>query len=74
MLQTDLRRAGIEPFAWIINQSFSKTSVRDPLLIARANGEIACIREVVEVHSLRTVIVPWVVAEPVGPDGLGQLF
>lgn len=74
MLQTDLRRAGIEPFAWIINQSFSKTSVRDPLLIARANGEIAFIREVVEVHSRRTVIVPWVVAEPVGPDGLGQLI
>ncbi len=74
MLQADLRRAGIEPFAWVINQSFAKTSLRDPLLLARANGELPFIREVVEVHSRRTVIVPWVMAEPVGPDGLRQLF
>ena len=74
MLQTDLRRAGIEPFAWVINQSFAKTSLSDPLLMVRAKGELPFIREVTEVQSRRRVIVPWVTNEPVGPDGLRQLF
>ncbi len=74
MLQTDLRRAGIEPFAWVINQSFARTVLSDPLLTARAKGELPFIREVIEIHSQRTVIVPWVIDEPVGPDGLRQLF
>lgn len=74
LLQTDLRRAGIEPFAWVINQSFAKTSLIDPLLMIRAKGELPFIREVMELHSRRTVIVPWMMKEPVGPDGLRQIF
>ena len=74
MLQADLRRAQIEPFAWVINQSFSESSSRDPLLVARGHGEAQFIREVVEKHSRRTVIVPWVTEEPVGPERLQQLF
>ena len=30
-LQADLRRADIEPFAWIVNQSFATDAVRDPV-------------------------------------------
>jgi arsenite-transporting ATPase len=73
-LQDDLRRAQIEPFAWVINQSFAKSGSRDPLLVARGHGEAPYIREVVEKLSKRTALVPWVAEEPVGPEKLRQLF
>jgi arsenite-transporting ATPase len=73
-LQADLRRARIEPFAWIINQSFATSGSRDPLLVARRRNEAVYIREVVEKLSQRTALVPWVADEPVGPDKLRQLF
>ena len=38
-LQDDLRRAGIEPFGWIVNQSLSLAGPTDPLLRAKANQE-----------------------------------
>ncbi len=34
-LQRDLRRAKIEPFAWVINQVLAPLPVRDPLLLQR---------------------------------------
>lgn len=73
-LQDDLRRAQIEPFAWVINQSFAENGSRDPLLVARGRGEVQFIREVVERFSKRTALVPWVTEEPVGPERLQQLF
>jgi arsenite-transporting ATPase len=39
-LQEDLRRAGIEPHAWIINQSLRPLETRDPLLAARRRAEM----------------------------------
>jgi len=74
MLQADLRRAQIEPFAWIINQSFADCGSRDPLLVTRGRDEAQFIREVVKKLSQRTVIVPWVMEEPTGPERLQQLF
>jgi len=73
-LQADLRRAQMEPFAWIINQSFADSGSQDPLLRARGRSEITFIREVVTEHSRRTVRVPWVPEEPAGPELLQQLF
>jgi arsenite-transporting ATPase len=73
-LQDDLRRAQIEPFAWVINQSFAESGSHDPLLVARGRGEIQFIREVVEQRSKRTALVPWVTEEPTGPERLQQLF
>jgi arsenite-transporting ATPase len=73
-LQVDLRRALIEPFAWVINQSFAESGSRDPLLMARGRGEMPFIREVVGKLSSRPVIVPWVTQEPVGHHALRQLF
>lgn len=73
-LQTDLRRAEIEPFAWIINQSFAQSGSLDPLLVARGADEVPYIREVMEKFSKRTVIIPWVAEEPVGLEKLRQLF
>jgi arsenite-transporting ATPase len=73
-LQDDLRRAQIEPFAWVINQSFAESGSRDPLLLARGRGEAPYIRDVVEKFSKRTALVPWVADEPVRPEKLRQLF
>jgi arsenite/tail-anchored protein-transporting ATPase len=40
-LQADLRRAGIEPWAWVINQSLAATLTSSPLLQQRARNERA---------------------------------
>ena len=73
-LQADLRRAQIEPFAWVINQSFVEAQTSDPLLRARGAGEVPFIREVTAQHSSRTALVPWVPEEPVGAERLQHLF
>jgi arsenite-transporting ATPase len=73
-LQTDLRRAQIEPFAWVINQSIARADTRDPMLLARGSDETPYIHEVSDRLSTRTIVVPWVADEPVGPEKLGQLF
>jgi len=73
-LQADLRRAKIEPFAWIINQSFAGCRSRDPLLVARGAGEAPYIREVAAKLSKRTACVRWMPDEPVGPKKLARLF
>ena len=73
-LQADLRRAQIEPFAWVINQSFARAETCDPLLRARGAGERPYIQEVIRALACRTVLVPWVQEEPVGPAKLQQLF
>jgi arsenite/tail-anchored protein-transporting ATPase len=59
-LQDDLRRAQIEPYAWVVNQSFTGTPSQDPLLAARGRNESPYIQEVVKKHSSHTIMVPWV--------------
>jgi len=73
-LQADLKRAQIEPFAWIINQSIARAHTADPVLLARGRDETPYIREVSKKLSKRTAIVSWVPEEPVGPEKLQQLF
>lgn len=73
-LQKDLRRAQIEPFAWVVNQSIALTKTKDPVLRARGVDESPYLSEVSETLSKRVVIVPWVTEEPVGPDKLRQFF
>ena len=72
-LQDDLRRAGIEPYAWIINQSLLHNTTRDPLLQGRAQSERRYLREVVETHATRTAWLPWQAGEPAGPEALALL-
>ena len=72
-LQEDLRRAGIEPFAWVINQSLMLCGSCDPLLAEREAAEHRYITEVIEKHSRRTVWLPWMTEEPIGVDLLLRL-
>jgi arsenite/tail-anchored protein-transporting ATPase len=46
MLQDDLRRAGIEPWAWVVNRSLAAASPSDPLLAHRARQEVPLIQRV----------------------------
>jgi arsenite/tail-anchored protein-transporting ATPase len=72
-LQTDLRRAGIEPFGWIVNQSFAAADVRDPVLRERGAREQRYLDEVQNHLAIRVACVPWHAEAPVGPDRLLRL-
>jgi arsenite-transporting ATPase len=58
-LQGDLRRAGIEPWGWIINQSFAAAGPTDEILRTRAEGELRYIREVTEGLAEHSALIPW---------------
>lgn len=64
-LQADLRRAGIEPAGWIINQSLAPLSVTDPILDQRRLREFRYIEEVVH-QGLPAFLIPWQ-TEPTTP-------
>ena len=72
-LQEDLRRARIEPFAWVVNQSLLHSGSSDPLLQGREESERRYLSEVVATHSTRTAWLPWQAEEPTGPDALAWL-
>lgn len=58
-LQNDLRRAGINPFGWVINQSFLAAGTQDSVLAERASLEIRYIEETQHKLSTRTALIPW---------------
>ena len=68
-LERDLARAGITPFAWVINQSLTPLDVTDPVLRARRSHEAVHLRELAA-HGKRTALEPWhadiPAANPVG--------
>lgn len=72
-LQDDLKRAGIQPFGWVVNQSFAANGFKDPVLVERGLREAPYIEEVATQWSSRLALVPWRPQSPVGPDALRQL-
>jgi arsenite-transporting ATPase len=76
-LQADLQRAGIEPWAWIINNSVAAASLSAPvtsaLLRQRAHNELKEIDSVVTQHAHRYAVVPLLKEEPIGVDRLLHL-
>lgn len=72
-LQADLGRAGITPYAWVINQSLLASGTRDPLLGQRGKYEIPFIRRVADSLSKRCALIPWLAEAPVGQLGLYQV-
>ena len=73
-LQGDLARAGITPFAWVINQSLLASGTHDPLLTQRGAYEIPFIRRVVDSLGQRSALVPWLAEAPIGVHGLEQVI
>ena len=74
MLAEDLRRAGIEPYGWVVNQSFGASATLDPVLAARARGEQRYIAEVLDHSRRQALIVGWQPEPPVGAAHLGALL
>lgn len=72
-LQRDLRRAEIEPCAWVINQVLSPLPITDLLMKQRQVHEQKYLREVTEVQASRVAIIPWQLEPPVGLGGLSRL-
>jgi arsenite-transporting ATPase len=73
-LQGDLARAGIEPEAWVINQSLLASGTHDPLLCQRGIYEIPFIRRVVDSPGKKSALIPWLAEAPIGEHGLEQLI
>ncbi len=59
-LQDDLRRSGIEPYAWVANQSMSATNISDPLLKQRAAAEVPLLDEIDKNHAKKLYAIPWI--------------
>ena len=72
-LQKDLRRAGIEPYAWVINQSLLASGTKDPVLMERGAYELPYIETVEKSLSARCALIPWFGRQPVGQEGLAEL-
>jgi len=56
-LEQDLARAGIHPFAWVVNQSLTPLKVTDPVLRARQAHEAKHVNELLD-HASRVVLEP----------------
>lgn len=72
-LQADLQRAGIESWAWIINNSLAATVTHSALLHQRAMNELREINAVANQHAKRYAIVPLLKEEPIGVTRLLEL-
>ncbi len=72
-LQEDLRRAQIEPYAWVINKSLLAAGTHDELLQQRLLGEQKQIDRVREAMAKRLFFVPWQATPPIGLTALQQL-
>lgn len=69
-LQADLRRAGIEPFAWVINQSLLASGTHDPVLEQRGAYEAPFIDHVRRVSATRSALIAWRGEAPIGAAAL----
>lgn len=65
-LQEDLRRAGIEPWSWVINNSMAAAKPSSALLRRRAKNELPEIMRVRDTLANRVALVPVQKDEPVG--------
>ncbi|HBN5776137.1 arsenical pump-driving ATPase (plasmid) [Klebsiella grimontii] len=72
-LQSDLRRAGIEPWAWVVNNSLAAAKPSSPFLMTRASRELPLISDVEEQYAMRIALTPLQSEEPVGIDLLEEM-
>lgn len=71
-LVDDLARASIQPFAWVVNQSFTPLAVKSTLLTSKVSNEVPWLERVS--RKPRAVIVPWQERLPIGYETLTQLI
>ncbi len=71
-LREDLERAGIHPWAWVINDSIAAAHPKTMFLRHRAASEIEQVNRVQSLAN-RIAMVPLLATEPVGEDRLAAL-
>ena len=69
-LQDDLRRAGIEPYGWVVNASLAASGTTHAVLAARARLEWPQLRRVQEQLATHYWVVPWRATSLVGAEAL----
>jgi arsenite-transporting ATPase len=72
-LQTDLLRAGIEPFGWLVNASLAQTATTHPTLLARARAERVHLDRVQHLSEHKTWAVAWQQHPPTGIAALRRI-
>ena len=73
-LQDDLRRASVEPWAWVINKSIAAAATTGPLLQARLAGERRQTERTTHSLAKRSFVLPWLTQPPVGVEALAALM
>ena len=73
-LQEDLRRAKIEPYAWVLNRSVLAAQTKDPLLGARLQGEVKQMKRINSGLSKNLFVIPFRSEPPVGVNALRALI
>ncbi|HSI66158.1 MAG TPA: arsenical pump-driving ATPase [Planococcus sp. (in: firmicutes)] len=73
-LQEDLKRAGIDPKWWVINQSLAATDTVDPVLRGRANSEAKWIAKVNNELASNCAVIPWLKEEKIGYQQLKEFI
>lgn len=71
-LTSDLERAQIQPWAWVVNNSLAAAAPTLSLLRRRASEELRHINDVKSMHP-RIAVVPMLATEPVGVQSLDAL-
>lgn len=69
-LQADLRRAGIEPFGWVVNASFAASGTTHTVLAARAQLEKPHLHRVQDELAVRSWVIPWRAQPLIGETAL----
>jgi len=72
-LQADLRRAGIEPYGWLVNASLALTATGHPILRARATAERVHLDRIERLSNHSTWSVGWQLQRPIGIASLRKL-
>lgn len=73
-LQEDLRRAHIEPYAWVLNRSVWAAHTQDPLLAARVQGEVRQIARIDKGLAKQWFSIPFQATPPVGVPALQAIL
>lgn len=73
-LQEDLKRAGINPYAWVVNRSFALTKSSNNLLCQKGLNELKYINEIKNDLASKLVLSPWIAQEINNEEVLNKLI
>jgi len=72
-LQDDLRRAMVEPYAWVVNKSIIGSGTTDPVLTARLYSEEKQVERVRSGLAKKIFVLPWQAIPPIGINELSKI-